>query len=114
MSILRTIIAVISVIVLSVSLIAIAFGVALAFGLWLFAIGLLLTLGVLFERVHYKRLLSKTPGPGWIATAERFVDPVSGRMVQVFTNPTTGERLYVDADATATGSLPGPNRQTPD
>lgn len=105
MSILRAMIAVIGVIVLSVSMIIIAFGVALAFGLWLLAIGLVLTLGVLFERVHYKRLLSKSPGPGWVATAERFVDPVSDRLVQVFTNPETGERLYVDADATTTGSL---------
>jgi hypothetical protein len=60
------------------------------------AIGLLLTVGALFERVRYKTLMQKAPGRGWVATPERFVDPASGRMVEVHVKPETGERLYVD------------------
>ena len=36
-------------------------------------------------------------GTGWQRTAERFVDPVSGKLVEVRYNPKTGERAYVDA-----------------
>jgi hypothetical protein len=38
-----------------------------------------------------------------VATPERFVDPTSGRTVQVYTKPETGERLYVDVDAAESG-----------
>ena len=81
-------------------------GAPLPFAVWLLGIGLVLTLGVVFERVHYKRLMAKTPGPEWVATPERFVDPTSGRMVQVYTKPETGERLYVDAGAAAQNKGP--------
>ncbi len=64
---------------------------------WLAAFGLTLTVGGLFERVHYKLLKPKAPAGNWIATPERFVDPTSGRMVQVHLKPETGERVYVDA-----------------
>ena len=62
-------------------------------------VGLILTFGVIFERVHYKLLAPRVPGPGWIATEERFVDPTTGKRVQVHIRPDTGERLYVDLDA---------------
>jgi len=62
-------------------------------------VGLALTIGVIFERVHYKLLAPRAPGPGWIATEERFVDPTTGKRVQVHIRPETGERLYVDLDA---------------
>ena len=66
---------------------------------WLAGLGLMLVFGVLFERIHYKRLSLKTPGPGWIATAESFVDPETGKLVQVHVRPDTGERVYVVAGA---------------
>ena len=62
-------------------------------------IGLALTIGVIFERVHYKLLATRAPGPEWIPTEERFVDPTTGKRVQVHIKPATGERLYVDLDA---------------
>ena len=58
--------------------------------------GLALTVGILVERVIYKPLGSRPPGPGWTATGERFVDPTSGRLVRVFDKTATGERQYVD------------------
>jgi hypothetical protein len=43
-------------------------------------------------------LLGKKPGPGWVKTTERFVDPDSGRTVDVFYEPSSGERQYVSQD----------------
>jgi hypothetical protein len=61
--------------------------------------GAALVLGTLFERVVYKRLDTTRPGPAWRRSAERFVDPASGKHVTVFVDPRTGERRYVE-DAT--------------
>ena len=58
--------------------------------------GLIFLLGALYERVHYKRLLGQAPGRGFVATPERFVDPATGRVVQVHVKSATGERAYVD------------------
>ena len=35
------------------------------------------------------------PGPGWVATAERFRDPSSGRIMRVWVDAVTGSRHYV-------------------
>jgi membrane protein implicated in regulation of membrane protease activity len=59
--------------------------------------GVVLILGVLFERQIYKRVETAKPAePGWQRTDERFVDPTTGQSVTVFTQPATGERRYVD------------------
>ena len=57
--------------------------------------GSLLIGAVLFERWRYKRLASGRPGPEWVETAERFVDPEGGKLVTVYYHPSTGERRYV-------------------
>ena len=57
--------------------------------------GLLLIGAALFERWRYKRLQEDRPGPNWVATDERFIDPESGRNVTVYCDPGTGERRYV-------------------
>jgi hypothetical protein len=57
--------------------------------------GLILLLGLLVERWRYKPLNGRPPGPEWVRTAERFVDPESGKVVTVFYKPSTGERRYV-------------------
>ena len=62
----------------------------------LLVLGLLLILGVLVERWRYRPIEEGRPGPGWIATGERFVDPETGRLVTVFYQPRTGERRYVN------------------
>jgi hypothetical protein len=53
-----------------------------------------LLFGLLVEQWRYKPLTTR-PGPGWVPTDERFVDPESGRLVTVFYKPSTGERRYV-------------------
>jgi|HubBroStandDraft_6_1064221.scaffolds.fasta_scaffold3242865_1 hypothetical protein len=56
--------------------------------------GVLILIGTFFER-HYRT--RRAAGRGWQSTAERFVDPTSGKLVEVRYNPRTGERAYVDA-----------------
>ena len=57
--------------------------------------GAVLVAAIVFERVRYKRLESKSPGPGWQRTTERFVDDDTGALVTVYIQPETGERAYV-------------------
>ena len=58
------------------------------------------TVGTLGERVLYKPLLLEKPGPGWVRTTERFVDPDTGKTVDVFYDPRSGERQYVSPEVT--------------
>jgi hypothetical protein len=55
--------------------------------------GALLFLATLFERWRY-RANTRREGEGWVATDERFIDPESGKLVQVYYQSTTGERRY--------------------
>jgi hypothetical protein len=96
MPVLRTVLFAIGVLLLIAAAIAFLGGAEPPFVLSAATLGALLTLGVLFERVTYKRLVSGSPGPGFVPTPERFVDPASGRLVQVYTRPETGERAYVE------------------
>jgi len=98
MPVLRLILGTLGVVALAGAVIAILLGGPLVAILWALGVGLTLTLGVIFERVHYKLLAPRAP-PGYIATEERFIDPTTGRMVQVHIKPDTGERLYVDISA---------------
>ena len=48
---------------------------------------------VLLERNRYRAKVDRTRGH-WQPTGERFVDPTTGRLVEVFYNSATGERDY--------------------
>ena|SRR5271167_3078996 len=72
-----------------------AAGCGLGLSLRLALPGLLLIGAAIFERWRYKRLVGSRPGPEWVATKERFVDPESGKLVTVYFRPSTGERRYV-------------------
>lgn len=61
---------------------------------WLLINGAALTLGILLERWRYRTGTARSGE----ATGERFVDPVSGRMTEVYYDPATGKRSYVEAD----------------
>lgn len=61
----------------------------------LVALGAVLTLGILFERRGYHPRVDRSSG-NWEETGERFVDPVTGNLIEVRYNPDTGERDYVD------------------
>ena len=55
--------------------------------------GLLIVGGILFERKGYRTRVDRTHGK-WQPTGERFTDPTTGRIVEVYYNPQTGERDY--------------------
>jgi len=55
--------------------------------------GILLAGGIIFERYIYKPTLNCSPGPGFIATAEKTSD--ENGPITVWHNPNTGERAYV-------------------
>jgi hypothetical protein len=57
--------------------------------------GAVLVGAVVFERVRYKPVEDKSPGPGWTRTTERFVDEETGKIVTVYVQPESGERAYV-------------------
>ena len=57
--------------------------------------GAILAFALIVEDWRYKPLKSHRPGPDWLPTDERFVDPESGKLVTVFYKASTGERRYV-------------------
>jgi hypothetical protein len=63
----------------------------------LIAWGVILFVGVIFERTQYKQILDAPPGPDFQPTGERFVDPQSGVSTIVYFNAKTGKRAYVRA-----------------
>ena len=69
-----------------------AWGLVVYCGLY----GLLLVGGILFERYQYRPNVSRR-GP-WQPTGERFVDPGTGKLMEVLYNPETGERDYVPVE----------------
>lgn len=66
---------------------------ALSLGVYLALDGLILVGAILLERKRYRARVDRTRG-SWQSTGERFVDPATGRFMEVFYNPTTGERDY--------------------
>ena len=60
--------------------------------------GFILTAGVAFERWIYKGNSNGRPQPGWQATGERFIDPGSGQLTEVWFDPRSGQRHYLRVD----------------
>jgi len=56
-----------------------------------------LTVGVGFERWRYVRSLTSPEGR-WLPTGERFLDPTTHQLTDVYYNPDTGERDYRPAE----------------
>jgi hypothetical protein len=65
-------------------------------GVELLAFGVLILLSLSFEQ-HYREGARRSQGE-WQTTEERFIDPTSGKLVQVRYNPRTGERRYENVD----------------
>jgi hypothetical protein len=68
------------------------------FMIWLAVIAATVLVWVVFRSGGYKRQpLDAPPGPDWVRTEERFVDPSSGETLEVWFHPGSGERAYVRA-----------------
>jgi hypothetical protein len=66
--------------------------------IWGLPLAVLILIWLLFRSGGYKRRpLESPPGPGWERTTERFVDPKTGEILDVWFCPTSGERAYVRA-----------------
>lgn len=61
--------------------------------LYLAVNGFILVSAVLLERKRYRTQVDRTQGH-WQPTGERFVDPTTEQLMEVFYNPATGERDY--------------------
>lgn len=70
-------------------------GVLMAFWWQLLVLGVILVLGLTFERWRYKPPSHAAPNPAWTDTGERFVDPASGQLTGVWFDPASGERHYL-------------------
>jgi hypothetical protein len=69
-----------------------------AFAIWLGGAALVVLIWFFFRSGGYKRRpLDAPPGPDWVKTDERFVDPSSGETLDVWFHPGSGQRAYVRA-----------------
>ncbi len=74
-------------------------------GCYALTLGAAIFLGTACERWRY-RANDTRPGAGWVPTGERFQDPQSGKTLQVFYHPQSGERRYVSDSDRAPGADP--------
>ena len=63
-------------------------------GIQALVVGGVIVIGLLFERRY--RNSTRHPDSRWQPTGERFCDPTTGKDVEVFYDPHTGERRYVE------------------
>lgn len=71
-------------------------------GVQLLGLGGVVLVGMAIERWRYRT--APRPGGDWQPTGERFVDPESGRTVEVLYDPKTGERHYRSVGDRGAGS----------
>jgi hypothetical protein len=71
--------------------------VALVLAIYLVVGGAVLAGSIVLERRGYRPHVDHARGR-WQRTGERFIDPSSGRLMEVHYNPDTGEREYVDVN----------------
>jgi len=64
-------------------------------GVQALGIGIVIILGTLFERWRYTQS-GRPLSARWQPTGERFADPTTGKNMEVYYDPTSGERRYVE------------------
>jgi len=72
-----------------------ASGAPTPFGVPALVLGLILALCGIYEHRGYKPIMDQLPPGHWQDTGERFIDPTSKRTVAVYSDPKTGQRIYV-------------------
>ena len=79
------------------AIILLAAHVTIALVIYLAINGLIIAGGILSERSSYRSNADSTQGK-WQSTGERFNDPTTGQIIEVYYNPQTGERDYRESD----------------
>lgn len=69
-------------------------GAVVQLAVYLLLNGVVVLAAILFERSRYRPTLDPSARPE--RTGERFIDPVSKRLMEVRYDPRTGKREYVD------------------
>jgi len=75
------------------AVVLLAAGVTTVLVIYLAINGILIAGGILFESSGYRSKVNRMQGQ-WQPTGERFNDPTTGQVVEVYYNPQTGERDY--------------------
>jgi hypothetical protein len=89
---LRTAVLIFGFLVLALGVYLCTLGVAQG-GIQVLVGGAIFVLGTLFERWRYNNRNASVDGD-WQATGERFVDPQTGKNMEVLYDPQSGERRY--------------------
>jgi hypothetical protein len=89
---LRTAVLIVGCLVLALGAYLCTKGVAFG-GVQTVIVGAVIVLAMLFERWRYHNRNASVDGD-WQPTGERFVDPGTGKNVEVLYNPQSGERRY--------------------
>ena len=97
---------------LAVGVYLVSIHVALVLAFYLVVGGVALAGSIVLERSGYHPHVDRARGR-WQLTGERFVDPSSGRLMEVRYNPDTGERDYKEADRASPDSAFGGDADTP-
>ena len=90
---LRTALLIFACLLMALGAILCANGLPSVGGIQLLVGGTVILIGTLFERWRYHNRNASAEGD-WQVTGERFVDPESGRQMEVLYDPNTGERKY--------------------
>ena len=90
---LRTVVLIFACLAVALGIFLCSSGLAHAGGVQTLVGGTIILIGTLFERWRYKNRNADARG-NWQPTGERFVDPGSGRNVEVLYDPESGERRY--------------------
>jgi hypothetical protein len=90
---LRTVVLVLAGLVAGIGAALLLAGVTLP-GIQALVVGGVIVVAILFERRY--RNDSRSPDGRWQPTGERFADPTTGKDVEVFYDPKSGERRYVE------------------
>jgi len=55
----------------------------------------LVLVALLFENIRYRQAAAQAPGGAFKPTGERFIDPETGKLIEVHSDPATGARRYI-------------------
>jgi hypothetical protein len=61
-------------------------------------LGCVIVITAIAEPVYGRLTGRPSPSGNWRPTGEKFIDPATGKRVEVWFEPKTGERRYVDVD----------------